>query len=178
MSQPGRSNVILHVLRQGIWKAIIKMSMGKSLKKLHHAKRGVKSFWVEGSERLRGWGGVTRGDEVTGVTGLVSKRMAWREDPFLSLRALMVSMEELGAGDQSHLVDRHLVTIPAHQGHIGELFPTSGFPCYHFFIPAVFACSVFRNLAARKEFSDVTLVCGDGHQVAAHRSRCCPSEKD
>ena len=109
---------------------------------------------------------------------LVSKRMAWREDPFLSLRALMVSMEELGAGDQSHLVGSHLVTIPAHQGHIGELFPTSGFPCYHFFIPAVFACSVFRNLAARKEFSDVTLVCGDGHQVAAHRSRCCPSEKD
>ena len=25
------------------------------------------------------------GDGVTGVTGLVSKRMAWREDPFLSL---------------------------------------------------------------------------------------------
>ena len=108
---------------------------------------------------------MARGDGVTGVTGLVSKRMAWREDPFLSLRALMVSMEELGAGDQSHLVGRHLVTIPAHQGHIGELFPTSGFPCYHFFIPAVFACSVFRNLAARKEFSDVTLVCGDGHDT-------------
>ena len=66
---------------------------------------------------------MTRGDEVTGVTGLVSKRMAWREDPFLSLRALMVSMEELGAGDQSHLVGRHLVTIPAHQGHVGELLP-------------------------------------------------------
>ena len=37
--------------------------MGKSLKKLHHAKRGGgESFWVEGSERLRGGGGVTRGD--------------------------------------------------------------------------------------------------------------------
>ena len=32
-----------------------------------------------------------------------------------------------------------------------------------------FTSNVFRNVAARQEFSDVTLVCGDGHQVAAHK---------
>ena len=32
-----------------------------------------------------------------------------------------------------------------------------------------FTSAVFRDLADRQEFSDVTLVCGDGHQVAAHK---------
>ena len=32
-----------------------------------------------------------------------------------------------------------------------------------------FTSAVFRELSDRQEFSDVTLVCGDGHQVAAHK---------